>query len=166
MKSWRTLVVGFGSPFGDDRAGWQLAEMLQRRRLQARVIAVRDATHILASLHRCEHLIAVDACRSGARLGEITHLRWPDPQIAVRHCRTTHGLGLFDALTLAERLGDLPQDVEIYGIEIANWSQGHEISDEVLQSISELELRLFREIRNAADQRVQPCARIGNDGGR
>ena len=67
---WPTVVAGFGSPHGDDQAGWRLAAMLERRPdLPARVIAVHEATQLLDALQDCQRLIIVDACLSGGRVG-------------------------------------------------------------------------------------------------
>jgi len=148
---WTTVVVGLGSPYGDDQAGWRLAEVLARSaELPARVIAVREATQLLNALRHCERLIAVDACRSGMPAGTVTHLYWPDPRIAVRHHRSTHGVGLFDVLKLAERLGDLPPSVEIFGIDVADCLPGHEIGGKVLRAVAHLAAQLRDEIWQAA----------------
>jgi hydrogenase maturation protease len=144
---WTTVVAGLGSPFGDDQAGWRLAEMLRRRiDIPARVVAISDAADLLIALVHCNRLIAVDACYSGNEVGSVTRLRWPDPRIAVRHQRSTHGMGLVEALQLAGRLGDLPLDVEIFGVEIENCSPGREISGRVMRAVARLESQIFEEI--------------------
>ena len=59
--------------------------------------------------------------------------------IAERHSQSTHGVGVCDALRLAERLGRLPDAVEIFGIEVAECEPGREICLEVLRAVAELE---------------------------
>jgi hydrogenase maturation protease len=146
-----TVVVGLGSRCGDDQAGWRVVERLERRvGLPARAVAISEATELLNAIGGCEHLIVVDACRSGNRAGAITRLRWPDRRIAVRHTRSTHGIGLAEVLRLAERLGELPTDVEICGIELADFSPGKEISPETLRAVATLEAQLYDKLLEAS----------------
>jgi hydrogenase maturation protease len=141
------LVAGFGSPHGDDQAGWRVVEMLRERGgVAARSVAVREATELLELLHGCRKLIIVDGCRGGGRMGSLTRLKWPDPRIDKRHSHSTHGMGVCCALQLAERLGRLPADVEVFGIEIAEWEPGHEITFEVLSAVKELEAAIAAEL--------------------
>jgi hydrogenase maturation protease len=146
-----TVVAGVGSPFGDDQAGWRLVDMLQRRpHLPIRLRKVDEPTRIIDDLRGCSKLIIVDACRSVCHAGAVTRLKWPDPRIAQCHCHSTHGVGVHEALQLAERLGRLPADVEIYGIEVRDCAPGREICQEVLQAVAELEGVIWAELCEAA----------------
>jgi hydrogenase maturation protease len=145
---WHTVVAGFGSPHGDDQAGWRVAAMLSRRpNLPARVVAAYEPLQILQALRGCERLIVVDACHTGGSAGVITRLTWPDPRIAVRHRQSSHGVGVFDVLKLAEKLGDLPPVVEIIGIEAVDWEPGSDLGPDVLQSVAEVEALIADELR-------------------
>jgi hydrogenase maturation protease len=135
-----TVVIGVGSPFGDDQAGWRLVEMLRRRpRSPARLKAIDDPIKLVDECTGSRRLIIVDACRSGGRVGSLSRLHWPDPRIAARHSHSTHGVGVSDALRLAEQLGRLPPVVDIYGIEVGDCKPGHGICFEVLQTLREVE---------------------------
>jgi hypothetical protein len=59
-------------------------------------------------------------------------------------------VGVDDALRLAERLGRLPTDVVIYGIEVGDCNPGDEICQEVLQTVAKLESVISAEICEAA----------------
>jgi hydrogenase maturation protease len=145
------MVIGLGSPFGDDQAGWRLVELLERRPdLPARVKAIDEATQLVDGLYDCSQLIIVDACRSGSQIGTLTRLIWPDRRIAARHSHSTHGVGVCDALRLAEQLGRLPPEVEIFGIEVGDCEPGREVCPEVLQAVAELEAVIFAELCEAA----------------
>jgi hydrogenase maturation protease len=149
-NSWTTVVAGVGSPFGDDQAGWRLVEMLQRRpNLPAGLIKVHEATQLLDALDGCSKLIVVDACRGVCTVGAVTRLEWPDPRIARRHSHSTHGVGVCDALRLAEQLGRLPPLVEIFGIEVGECEPGHEMCLEVLRAVEELADVIWGELREA-----------------
>lgn len=142
-----TMVIGVGSPFGDDQAGWRLVEMLQRQpHLPARLKTIPEATQLIDEFGDCRRVIIVDACRSGCTAGTVTRLRWPDPRIAERHSQSTHGVGVCDALRLAERLGRLPAAVDIFGIEVGDCEPEREISREVLQALAKLETEILAEL--------------------
>jgi hydrogenase maturation protease len=148
---WATVVAGVGSPFGDDQAGWRLVEMLERRpNVPARLVKVGEGTKLLDTLDDCSKLVIVDACRGVCRVGAVTRLKWPDSRIAKRHSHSTHGVGVSDALRLAERLGRLLRDVVIYGIEVGDCNPGHEICQEVLKTVAKLEAVIWGELCEAA----------------
>lgn len=145
---WPTVVAGFGSPRGDDQAGWRLAANLQQGPcVPARVLAILEPTQLIEALTGCQRLIVVDACHSGRKPGAITRLRWPDPQIMICHSHSTHGFGVADTLRLADRLGRLPPLVEVYGIEIADCLPEGQISPVVSWAVDNLAARILEELR-------------------
>jgi hydrogenase maturation protease len=144
-------VAGFGSPHGDDQAGWQVVASLQRRTdLTARLVKITEGTQLIDELVGCRRLIVVDACRGGPQIGAITRFEWPDPRIRQYHNHSTHGVGLCNALQLAERLGRMPPNVEIFGIEIGSYRPLDEISADVVQSVAELVEIISAELCEAA----------------
>ncbi len=148
---WPTVVAGFGSPHGDDQAGWRVAAMLaQRPGLSARVIVVHEPTQMLAALRGCQRLIVVDACHAGGVAGTVTRLVWPDARIVVRHRHSTHGVSVADVLKLAHKLGDLPLTVEIFGIEVADCSPGQDLTPDVGRAVAQVEAQLVGKLCEAA----------------
>ena len=148
---WPTVVAGFGSPHGDDQAGWRVAAMLsQRPGLPARVIVVHEPTQMLAALRGCQRLIVVDACHTGGMAGAVTRLVWPDPRIAVSHRHSTHGVSVADVLKLAETLGDLPPLVEIFGIEVADCLPCQDLTPDVCCAVAEVEAQIVEKLCEAA----------------
>jgi hydrogenase maturation protease len=148
INNWPTVVAGFGSPHGDDQAGWRLATMLGRRPdVPARVIAIHEATQLLDALQNCQRLIIVDACRSGGRVGSITRLRWPDARIAECHHHSSHSVGICGALQLAARLGRMPAQVDVFGVEVEDCSPGQDLSLAVTQAIVNLVATILDELR-------------------
>jgi hydrogenase maturation protease len=146
-----TVVAGFGSPHGDDQAGWRVAAMLARRPdLLARVIAVHEPTQVLAALGDARRLIVVDACQTGEVAGAITHLTWPDPRIVSTHRHSTHGVGVADLLKLADQLQCLPTLVELFGIEVADCSPGRDLTPAVVRSVAEVEARIANDLCEVA----------------
>ena len=147
-----SVVAGFGSPHGDDQAGWQVVSLLERRPgLPVRLVKITEGTQLIDELGGCRRLIIVDACRGGTQLGAITRLEWPDPRVRQYHNHSTHGVGLCNALQLAERLSRMPPRVEIFGIESATYRPFDEMSFEVTQAVAELEEILSTELRETVD---------------
>jgi hydrogenase maturation protease len=133
------VVAGFGSSHGDDQAGWQVIAALRKQLgLPARLLEIREGTQLLEVLDGCQRLMLVDGCVGGHDIGAITRITWPDPRIRQYHNHSTHGVGLCNALELAERLKLVPPDVEVFGIEIGNCRPLDGMSAEVARSVIEL----------------------------
>src|SRR3989338_4025301 len=111
----RVHIVGVGSPFGDDRLGWVAAESLQRssavNALEPGRIVIsildRPGAMLLAHCHDADHVIVMDAVRSGAVPGTRHRLSVSD-LAGSRLPATSHGFGVAAALELARVLGGLP----------------------------------------------------------
>jgi hydrogenase maturation protease len=149
------VVAGFGSSHGDDQAGWQVIAAVRKQfDLPARLLEIREGTQLLEELDGCERLIVVDGYAGGHELGTITRITWPDPRIRQYHNHSTHGVGLCDALELAERLRLVPQDVEVFGIEIGNCRPLDGMSAEVAKSVVELTEIIVAELYETVDART------------
>lgn len=130
-----TLLVGLGSPHGDDCVGWcvasALAAALDRAAAPSQVpILVRLAQVPLELLHWCgelARLVIVDACVPApcgphdSRPSPGAYERWYWPEVPTVRLRpaTSHDLGLADVLALGSSLQMLPPEVEIWGLWIA-----------------------------------------------
>ena len=121
-----------------------------RSKVPARLLKIDEPTKLCDALDGCHKLVIVDACRGVCQVGAVTRLKWPDPRIVKRHSHSSHGVGVSDALRLAEQLGRLPLDVVIYGIEVGDCDPGREICLEVLQALAELETLIWGELCEAA----------------
>jgi hydrogenase maturation protease len=144
------VIAGFGSPHGDDQAGWRVVTLLEAHGgLPARVLAVYDVSQILHALDGCSTLVVVDACLSSGEPGTISRFIWPDPRVAEYHGNSTHSLGVPNVLRLAEALGRLPETVIVYGIEVEQCDPGRAISAEVTGAIAELEAIIAAEVGDA-----------------
>lgn len=125
------LIVGIGSPHGDDRFGWEVVRRLTalwpnaaRDAFRSCEDAVPSALRELASpidlLHEldgCERLVICDACRGLSEPGEVRSFEWPSDSIESLSGSGSHDFSLVDALRLAERLGRLPASVTIWVVE-------------------------------------------------
>lgn len=127
-------VIGVGSPSGDDQAGWRVIDTLHALGVEALGVKLvkldRPGAMLLTRLEAEDHVIVVDASVSGARAGAIRRIERADwPRLSAE--LSSHGFGLAEALTLAERLDMLPARLEVYGIELGHAAPGLPVSEAV-----------------------------------
>jgi hydrogenase maturation protease len=117
----RTLLVGIGSPHGDDQLGWlvvdRVAACVKHDHLEIRRAA--SPTDLLDWLQDVERLVICDACRGLGRVGEVRRWNWPTSELPALAWSGTHDLSLPAVLMLAQRLGRLPEQVVVWAIEAA-----------------------------------------------
>ncbi|MEW6766229.1 MAG: hydrogenase maturation protease [Pseudomonadota bacterium] len=112
-------VIGVGSPFGDDAAGWRVIEHLQGRVLPGveLVRLDRPGAGLISWLESADHVVVIDALRSGAEAGTVRRLE-PGALAGLPDGPSSHGLGMANALQLAGAIGALPPRLDIYAIEL------------------------------------------------
>lgn len=119
-------ILGIGSPFGDDQAGWLAIKALEcSGRLDrlppghVSVVALdRPGMSLINYLNGAALAIIIDALRGSGPCGMIRRFdsaAWPEDSGAV----SSHAFGVFSALALARELGCLPPKLVLYGIEVA-----------------------------------------------
>jgi hydrogenase maturation protease len=144
------LLVGLGSPHGDDRAGWEAAAALVS--LQLGGLCVRKAGAPIAVLDWLDgqrRLVVCDAAVGTGRAGELVRWTWPDQRLTAVGFRGTHDLSLVAVLQLAGRLGRLPPEVVVWTIEAQSVEAGAELSPAVEGALPELVARLREELCHA-----------------
>lgn len=132
-----SLIVGLGSPHGDDQVGWAAVDRL-RPRLPGGMSAhkVRDGLELLDCLKGHDLAVVIDAAAPAGRPGLVRSFNWPCVELTQCALWSTHGLGLVEALQLAEVMGQLPRHVSIYTIEGRDTSPVASLSDEVERQIN------------------------------
>ena len=126
---------------------WDCAEQLET--LLPSTVPVRklaEPIRMLDQLEGCERIVILDACLSGAAIGSLVRLEWPDPRIGAGRPGSTHNLELGDVLRLAARLGKLPPRVVVFGLEVRDVAAGAEPNDELLAALPTLVRRVQQEI--------------------
>jgi len=147
------LLIGIGSPHGDDQIGWMIAEAIGAK--GGANITVRRAPvplDLLDWLNSAGSLHIVDACVGGNAVGELTRWEWPE-LVADHHdqtpFRSTHGFDLVSALRLGEKLGRLPSKVVVWGIEVGRISQTIRPTDQIMNCLNPISDRIFQELTDA-----------------
>ncbi|NND98060.1 MAG: hydrogenase maturation protease [Pirellulaceae bacterium] len=145
-----TLIVGIGSPFGDDQAGWRVAALLADHLHQdhCNVRQAKSPIEIFDWLDRdYVRLILCDACRGSGTAGQISRFDWPSDSMSESKWSGTHDFSLVATLQLAERLGRLPERVIVWSIESSDHSSLEEWSTEVAAASIELCRMISREVQ-------------------
>lgn len=164
------LVVGIGSPHGDDRAGWCAVEHLKHKALAADLRCAGSPADLLNWLEGVQTLLICDAfLREDVSSDAQTRKSQPDSQsdddhearwawpfpsdIAELSWRGTHDMSLLTCLRVAEAVGHLPSRVELWGIEIP-------CPPQPLDSISAITARRARRVAASISKEV---ASLGED---
>jgi len=113
-------IIGLGSPFGDDRVGWRVAEALGTclPAEQARILSLdRPGPALLEALAGRSEVILIDAAATGTPPGTLHRLA--DVAMAdTLESVSSHDLGPLQTLRLGRALGMLPPRLELYVISI------------------------------------------------
>lgn len=148
----RTLIVGLGSPHGDDQAGWLAARRLAADRRPGGDVEVREAaapTDLFDWLDGAARLVVCDACVGSGPLGTVR--RWTRSELRSAAVRGsgTHQVPLPAVLALAERLGRLPSRVAVWTVEAAATAPGDELSSAVEAALPRLVAAIEQELADA-----------------
>jgi len=138
-------IVGLGSPHGDDQLGWMAVDRL-RLRLPAGVCAVKAASgvELLEFLVGQEDILIVDAAAPACRPGTIRSFIWPCAGLAAHLPWSTHGLGVVEALQLAQTLGRIPTQVVIATVEAHTTTPGLPLSPAAARGLDDLVESILR----------------------
>jgi hydrogenase maturation protease len=147
QQSMPAVVIGIGSDHGDDQAGWQVVRMLRDDpRFKHKAVEVGETTCLIDHLAGCEHLVVVDASSSGAPPSTISRLTWPSAVVQLHEANSTHGVGVADALRLAEQLGRLPRRVVLFGVEGVSFEPASDMSPAVYRALPAVVDRVIEEL--------------------
>jgi hydrogenase maturation protease len=147
------LVVGIGNDGrGDDAVGLVVARRVRARLAAADAVAVvecdGDAASLLDRWSAASLVIVIDAVRSGATAGSLHRVdlvrhRAPLPPRG----RSSHALGLAEAVELGRSLGRLPPRLVLYGIEATVFDLGAPLSSPVAAAAIRVARRVVRAVR-------------------
>lgn len=110
-------IIGIGSPFGDDRAAWEvIAELADNQLQQVELVTLNQpGASLINWFDGVDHLILVDSLSSPDPAPAFLCLQ-PE-ELASGHSRlSSHGQQLRETLALATTLNCLPAKTEIYAV--------------------------------------------------
>lgn len=144
----KILILGIGSPFADDQAGWFVADQLSHLESLQTLISAgklvieaenRPGLSLLDWLHYdYEQIILVDMVKTNlAETGNIYQLKAQEI-IGFSGMLSSHNLGVSPSLALAEVLGMNIQNIIFWGIEGERYKPHEEISPKMLLAVAKV----------------------------
>jgi hydrogenase maturation protease len=134
----RVAVIGIGNPYRhDDGIGPAAVATIETLHLPGVSVTVMDgeATSLLDAFTGVDLAVLVDAVRcESATPGRIHRGR----AVGRATGGNTHGLGVTDAIRLAEALDRIPRRLVLFGVEVQNTDAGLGLSEKVAAAIPEL----------------------------
>jgi hydrogenase maturation protease len=145
----RVVILGAGNLLRrDDGAGPAVAGRLAGR-LPAGVAVIAvpgGAAEILAELQGADRAIVVDATSSDAPPGTVWRFEAASGPLPAGLSRSSHGLGLAEAVELGRALGQLPPRLTVYGIEGADFGFGEGLTPAVAAAVEAVAEEVAREM--------------------
>jgi hydrogenase maturation protease len=149
------LIVGLGSPHGDDQAGWIVVDRVKAMGAGLNAMKVSSVAEILLLLEGQPHLIIVDAAAPANRPGRVQILQWPFDEINGASAWSSHGIELADTLQLAGVLGNLPQSVTIATVEALEVRPDGSVSKAVEHGIERLVDSILKSIMSSRERALK-----------
>ncbi len=145
------LFLGIGNLHrGDDGVGPFLAARLsENKTLAAKGVRVLDHSGEGASLIEdwsgADKVVIVDAMKSGAKHGTVRRFAPIDETLSSGVFRySSHLFGLAEAVEMARRLGKLPKEMIIFGVEGKNFDFGAPLSKSVEKAAAKVEQEVLK----------------------
>lgn len=132
------LIVGLGSPHGDDQAGWLVIDRMRDLGVSASDALIAHSTADLCHAgNSVRPFIVCDAAADGHPVGTIGEWNWPAQPLPSRR-GGSHDLALGEALSLAMQLGTIPSHVAVWMISGSDFRPLSSPSTAVLTAAAQL----------------------------
>ncbi len=151
-------IIGIGSPFSDDRLGWNVIEQLQATFDKTKMNNIdfltcdRPNMSLISLMKGADEVILIDAVKSENLPGTIVRLS-PDDIFESQILLSSHDFGVKHALELAHSLNLLPKQLTLYGIEIGTLSYNDQLSSDIADAIPMLVSELSQYINALHDSK-------------
>ncbi|MFW2571387.1 hydrogenase maturation protease [Legionella sp. 29fVS95] len=147
------LILGIGSPFGDDRLGWEVVQGLQQKKAlqdysteQLQFMACdRPGLNLLDWMQQAKTVFLIDAVRTGAKVGSLLYLENEEIK-TINPIQSTHEFGLANTIEMGKILNLLPKKLVLYGIEVNELKFQFEITEPIRAAIDALITRIEKDI--------------------
>ena len=142
------IAVGIGNEYRrDDGVGLYVVRRLAGLELNNLEIVEADdnALELLNLWNDTDEIILIDAACSGKEPGTVYNFNAIEQTIPqdIFPCLSTHSFGLAEIIEMAKVFDNMPRSLQVYGIEIADYSLGEGLSPEVQKAADELVEKLL-----------------------
>jgi len=137
---------------GDDAAALLVAERLRELGIDTQIQA-GEPLALIEAWSGADEVVVVDAAVTGAAVGTMQIWDEQLPSALISAPASTHGLGVAEAIKLAQVLHRLPLRLRVYGIEGKHFAPGADVSPEVPQAVEKVVQKIAAEV---ADGRYNP----------
>ena len=114
-------IIGIGSPFGNDITGWRAIDLLKTMLPSATqekielIASDRPGLNLIQMMQDTNIVILVDAILDADRHGVVIRLK-REQLITPEAMLSSHHADVASALTLADKLQQLPQNIVLLGV--------------------------------------------------
>jgi hydrogenase maturation protease len=143
------LIVGLGSPHGDDQVGWLVIDEIAQLLAGSICRKAVAPSELLDWLGPCGCIEICDAIKSTDPIGTIKSWTWPAQELGGIAFVGTHDLSLVAMLHLAERIGRLPPSVRLWGVAISQTRPFEPASSDLLERVPRIARRVVKDIIRA-----------------
>jgi hydrogenase maturation protease len=147
-----TVLIALGNPLlSDEGVGVHILQEIEKRVPEPRPFDLLDSGNssmrVLHSLKDRKKAVFVDCALMGAKPGEMRRFT-PEEVSSVKNLRgfSFHEGDLLKTLELAKMLGDLPEQVMIFGIQPASLDQGEKLSSVLATNFDVYIERVLKEL--------------------
>ncbi len=147
----RVVVLGVGNILlADEGIGVRAIEKLQRDfDLPPEVVVVDGGTtgmEMLEDLSNADHIIIIDAVRSGKAPGSVIKLTGEQVPVFFKTKLSPHQIGLSDVLATLEFIGEQPGGVTVIGVEPMSLETSMALSPQVEARLPEVMALVIAEL--------------------
>jgi hydrogenase maturation protease len=140
------LVIGVGNLYRcDDAVGIHIARDLGKRKAEHMIVKEQsgEGTSLMEAWKDYSRVLIVDAVSSGSPPGSIHRLDASETIPSKFFSCSTHNFGVAEAIELARTLNQLPEHLQLYGIEGKDFEPGEILSAEVASVVEEVANEIF-----------------------
>ncbi|MDP1709222.1 MAG: hydrogenase maturation protease [Gammaproteobacteria bacterium] len=134
-------VIGVGSPWGDDQAGWLAAEALrglfEDDRVEVKTLD-RPGPALCEHWQRNDSVVLLDAVRAQGEIGRIHCVEGAAIADLGGASLSSHGFGVAAAVALAAALEAMPRRLCLLGLEVSDSGRSAGLSAEAERCVPQL----------------------------
>lgn len=149
----KLIVLGIGSPFGDDQLGWEIVKLLKQKQSLFQFFpdklfldyCDRPGVRLLELMKPAQTVFLIDAIKTGDKIGSLHIFKNQDIENMGSRL-STHAIGIAETMKIGAAMHELPENVILYGIEIGETPCQFNISKPIQETINKLSNQLEKEL--------------------